>query len=100
VSATGWLQSSLASALTSEQAQLQVIQQRAPGWTAGKKARAQWGSRLRDEGLRIAQIALRLDRVGEIEEGAGVYAETKIEELLERKLRFDKPIRTRSTPYR
>jgi predicted RNase H-like HicB family nuclease len=29
-------------------------------------------------------------RVGEIEEAAGVYAETKIEELAERKLRFDK----------
>ena len=36
------LQSSLAAALTSEQAQLQAIQQRAPGWTAGKKAHAQW----------------------------------------------------------
>ena len=29
--------------------------------------------------------------VGEIEEAAGVYAETKIEELAERKLRLDKP---------
>jgi hypothetical protein len=28
--------------------------------------------------------------VGEIEEAAGVYAETKIQELAERKLRFDK----------
>jgi hypothetical protein len=27
--------------------------------------------------------------VGEIEEAAGVYAETKIKELAERKLRFD-----------
>jgi hypothetical protein len=34
---------------------------------------------------------LRLDRLGEIEEAAGVYAETKIEELAERKLRFDHP---------
>jgi hypothetical protein len=32
-----------------------------------------------------------LDRVGEIEEAAGVYAETKIEELAERKLRLNKP---------
>jgi len=32
-----------------------------------------------------------LDRVGEIEEAAGIYAETKIEELAERKLSFDKP---------
>jgi hypothetical protein len=32
-----------------------------------------------------------LDRVGEIEEAAGVYAERKIEELAERKFRFDKP---------
>jgi hypothetical protein len=30
-------------------------------------------------------------RVGETEEAAGVYAETKIEELAERKLRFDHP---------
>jgi hypothetical protein len=29
--------------------------------------------------------------VGEIEEAAGVYAETKIEELAERKFRFDQP---------
>ena len=29
--------------------------------------------------------------MGEIEEAAGVYAETKIEELAERKLRFDHP---------
>jgi hypothetical protein len=32
-----------------------------------------------------------LDRVGEIEEAAAVYAEGKIEELAERKLRLDKP---------
>ena len=32
-----------------------------------------------------------MDRVGGIEEATGVCAETKIEELAERKLRFDKP---------
>ena len=32
-----------------------------------------------------------LDGVGEIEEAAGVYAETQIAELAERKLRFDHP---------
>jgi|GEM_PF-2642543 len=85
------LQSSLAAALTSEQAQLKAIQQRAPGWTAGKKAHAQWKRQVARRETRIAQIALRLDRVGEIEEAAGVYAETKIEELAERKLRLDKP---------
>jgi hypothetical protein len=85
------LQSSLAASLTSEQAQLQAIQQRAPGWTAGKKTHAQWEQQVARRKTRIAQIALRLDRVGEIEEAAGVYAETKIEELAERKLRLDKP---------
>ena len=84
------LQSSLAAALTSDQAQLQAIVQRPPGWTAGKKAHAQWEEQVARQKTRIAQIALRLDRVGEIEEAAGVYAETKIEELAERKLRFDK----------
>jgi hypothetical protein len=46
---------------------------------------------LKDRAAKKAMIALRLDRVGEIEEAAGVYAETKIEELVERKLRFDHP---------
>ena len=77
--------------LTSEQAQLQAIQQRPPGWTAGKKAHAQREQQVARRKTRIAQIALRLDRVEEIEEAAGVYAETKIEELAERKLRFNKP---------
>ena len=85
------LQFSLAASLTSEQAQLQAIQQRAPGWTAGKKTHAQWEQQVARRKTRIAQIALRLDRVGEIEEAAGVYAERKIEELAEHKLRFEKP---------
>src|ERR1700738_1607251 len=85
------LQSSLAAALTSEQGELQAIQQRAPAWTAGKKAHAQWEQQVARRKTRIAQIALRLDRVGEIEEAAGVYAERKIEELAEHKLRFEKP---------
>ena len=70
---------------------MQAIQQRAPGWTARKKARAQWEQQVARGEARIAQIALRLDRVAEIEEATGVYAETKIEELAERKLRFDEP---------
>jgi hypothetical protein len=44
---------------------------------------------LSDKG-RIAQLTARPDRVGEIKEAAGVYAETKVQELAERKLRFDK----------
>ena len=85
------LQFCLAAALTSEQAQLQAIQQKAPGWTAGKRAHTQWEQQVARRKTRIAQIALRLDRVGEIEEAAGVYAERKIEELAERKFRLDKP---------
>jgi hypothetical protein len=84
------LQSSLAAALTSEQAQLQAIEQKPPRWTAAKKAHAQWEQQVARRTTRIAQIALRLDRVGEIEEAAGVYAERKIEELAEHKLRLDK----------
>src|SRR5271165_4830454 len=85
------LRSSLAAVLTSEQAELQTIQQSPPGWTAGKKAHAQWQQQVARRKTRIAQIAQRLDRVGEIEEAVGVYAERKIEELAERKLRLDKP---------
>ena len=50
---------------------------------------------LREVGMSLygarSQIAQRLERVGEIEEAAGVYTQTKIEELAERKFRFDHP---------
>ena len=46
---------------------------------------------MRDGQTRIAQVVQRLDRMGEIEEADGVCAETKIEELEERKPRFDHP---------
>ena len=88
------LQSSLAAALTSEQAQLKARPfNREHAWLEqpAKKAHAQWERQVAQRETRIAQIALCLDRVGEIEEAAGVYAETKIEELAERKLRLDKP---------
>jgi hypothetical protein len=85
------LRSSLAAALAGEQTNLQALQQTPPGWTAGKKAHAQWEQQVARRKTRIVQIELRLDRVGEIEEEAGIYAETKIEELAERKLRVGQP---------
>ena len=44
---------------------------------AGKKAHAQWEQQVGRRKTRIARIAQRLDRVGEIEEVAGVYAENE-----------------------
>jgi hypothetical protein len=46
-----------------------------------KKAHVQWEQQVARGKARIAQMTQRLDRVGEIEEGAGVYAEKKIDEL-------------------
>jgi hypothetical protein len=60
-------------------------------WTAGKKAHAQWEQQVVRRKTRIAQIALRLDRWGRLKRPPASNAETKIEELAERKLRFDKP---------
>jgi hypothetical protein len=45
----------LAAVLSSEQAQLQAIQQRPPGWTAGKKAHTQWEQQVARRKTRIAQ---------------------------------------------
>jgi hypothetical protein len=59
------------------------------GWPADKNAHAQWEQQVARRTTRIALVVQRLDRVGEIEEVDGVYAETEIEELAERKLRFD-----------
>src|SRR5260370_24215973 len=47
---------SLITQLDSEQAQLQAIQQRAPGWIAGKKADAQWEQQVARRKTKIAQI--------------------------------------------
>ena len=85
------LKSDLAEAIASEQRQLDVIQQTRPGWSAGKQARTQWRQRIAQHQARIAQLTVRLERVGEIKEAAGIYAETKVQELAERKLRFDNP---------
>ncbi len=85
------LQSNLAEALTSERAQLQAISTDSTSLAGRQKAHAQWEQQVARRKTRIAQIALRLDRVGDIEEAAGVYAERKIEELAEHKLRFDEP---------
>ena len=84
------LESDLAEAIASEQRELEVIQQTRPGWSASKQARTQWRQRIAQHQARITQFTVRLERVGEIKEAAGIYAETKVQELAERKLRFDK----------
>ena len=85
------LESDLAEAIASEQRELEVIQQTRPGWSASKQARTQWRQRIAQHQARIAQLTVRLERVGKIKEAAGIYAETKVQELAERKLRFDNP---------
>ena len=67
------------------------LRQSPPGWTAGKKAHVQWEQQVARRTTRIAQVAQRLDRVGEVKRPPASNAETKIAELVERKLRFDKP---------
>jgi hypothetical protein len=69
---------------------LQAIRQSTPGWTAGKKAHVQWEQQVARRTTRIAQVAQRLHR-GEVKRPSASNAETKIAELAERKLRFDKP---------
>jgi len=56
-----------------------------------KKAHVQWEQQVARRTTRIAQVAQRLDRVGEVKRPPASNAETKIAELVERKLRFDKP---------
>ena len=78
-------------ALTSEKPHLQAIRQSPPGWTAGKKAHVQWEQQVARRTTRIAQVAQRLHRVGEVKRPPASNAETKIAELAERKLRVDHP---------
>ena len=61
------------------------------GWTADKNAHVQWEQQVARRTTRIAEVCSVWIGWGRLKKRVGVYAETKIEELAERKLRFDHP---------
>ena len=66
----------LAAALTLEQAQLQAIQQRAPGWTTSKKAHAQWEQQVARRNLEWTSPVDELRKL--LNPPSGDYIETNV----------------------
>jgi hypothetical protein len=66
-----------------------VSAEQQPIWTAGKKRTFNGSSKLRDGQRGSRRLCSVWIGVGEIEEAAGAYAETKIEELAETETSFD-----------
>jgi hypothetical protein len=85
------LRASLQSTIHSQAAKLAAIEQERPGWPASKQARTAWQNQVTQAKARLAQLERRSERVGEIAQDAGLYADSMLDELAARKLRFHHP---------
>jgi hypothetical protein len=85
------LQASLQSAIHSQATKLAAIEQQQPAWPANKQARTTWQNQVTQAKGRLAQLERRSERVGEIAQAAGLYADSLLDELAARKLRFRHP---------
>jgi len=85
------LQASLQTAIDNLRAKLVTVEQDPPAWSATKQARAAWNNQVAQAKGRLAQRELRSERVGEIAHEAGLYADSMLDELAARKLRFHHP---------
>jgi hypothetical protein len=85
------IQASLQTTINSQAAKLTVLERDTPAWTAGKQARSTWQDRIAQAKTRLAQLERRAERVGEIAQQAGLYADSLLDEFAARKLRFHHP---------
>ena len=85
------LQASLQTAINGQATRLAAIEQKQPAWLAGKQARTAWQNQIAQAKARLAQLERRSERVGEIAHDAGLYADSLLDELAARKLRFHHP---------
>jgi hypothetical protein len=68
-----------------------VYRGHASAWPANRQARTAWQNQIAQAKARLAQLERRSERVGEIATGAGLYADSMLDELAARKLRFRDP---------
>jgi hypothetical protein len=85
------LQASLQTAIYSQATKLAAIEQKQPAWPAGRQARTAWQNQIAQAKARLAQLERRSKRVGEIAQDAGLYADSLLDQLAARKLRFHHP---------
>jgi hypothetical protein len=85
------LQASLQTAIHSQATKLAAIEQKQPTWPAGRQARTAWQNQIAQAKARLAQLERRSERVREIATGAGLYADSLLDEFAARKLRFRDP---------
>ena len=85
------LQAALQTVIHSQATKLAAIEQERPAWPAGRQARTTWQNQVAHAKARLAQLERRFERVGEIAHDAGLYADSLLDELAARKLRFHHP---------
>ena len=82
------LQASLQTAIHSQTAKLAAIEAKRLAWPAGRQARTALRNQIAQAKARLAQLERRSERVGDIAQTAGLYADSLLDELAARKLRF------------
>ena len=85
------LQASLQTAIQSQATKLAAIEQERPAWPTSKQARTLWQNQIAQAKAHLAQLERRSERVKEIAQDAGLYADSMLDELAARKLRFHRP---------
>lgn len=86
----GRIEDRLEDLVETQEARLQQIQVKQPGFLARPSTRNAWQNNLLSQKARLATLQTRLDTVREIREGMGLYS-PKIEEMATRKLRAENP---------
>lgn len=84
------IENRLESVIDRQQARLQQIQARAPGWLSMPGTKRAWQTQEVQQQARLQTLHHRLESVREIKEGMGLHA-PKIEELATRKMRAENP---------
>ena len=82
------LQAALQTALHNQVAKLAAIEHHSPAWAASREARSTWQNQLAQAKTRLAQLERRSERVGEIATGAGLYADSLLDELRRSQIAF------------
>ena len=83
--------SALQTAIASQNSKLAAIEADRPAWPATRHALAAWQNQITQAKARLAQLERRSERVGEIAQAAGLYADSLLEKLAAGKLRFHHP---------
>lgn len=85
------LENALENLIAKQNQNLQKVQASKPGFLSTNGSKTQWSVELRSTQNSLSILQTRLDRIRAIKEGVNFLGESKMQELAENKLRYEKP---------